>query len=201
MKQREQRPAAAIFIDATYLDQTGKGLSQFFSNNVLGRLLPAADFGIFINSLAFQMGLDLKPNSDAQIINVYLICKSKNDKFTFCTPSDIANDIQDQCYTDTMGKFIFCVLPTLGYDSNCNAALDLAEIVCRKDHFPVAALVLDLNECQAESIEKLAHSPGTRFISFSMRPQDKENFPAFQHEELGHSLLNALGVTPEELRK
>jgi len=194
------QPKAVIFIDTVYLDQTGTGLSRFFSNHVLGRSLPKADFGVFINSIAFQMGLEPSPDPEKQIIMVYLTRKGREEKFTFCTPSDLAEDFHENKYKDTMGTFIFWSLLTLGHDTSCNAALELAQFICEEGKNPLAALVVNLNECPQRSIENLARLKATRFISFSMNPKDAETFPAFQHEELGHSLLNSFGITPEDLK-
>lgn len=196
---KKTQPKAVIFIDTAYLDRTGKGLSQFFSNNVLGRPLPKADFGVFINSIAFQIGLEPNKNTEEQIIMVYLTREGREEKFTFCTPSDLSEDFHENCYKDTMGTFIFWSLPTLGHDTNSNAALELAQYICEEGKNSIAALVVDLNECPKQSIENLAQLKTTRFFSFSMNPKDAESFPAFQHEELGHSLLNSFGITPKDL--
>lgn len=193
------QPKAAIFIDTAYLDQTGKGMSQFFSN--LGLSLSKADFGVFINSLAFQMGLEPCADPEQQYILVYLTREGREEKFTFCTPSDLAEEFHDHQYKNTMGTFVFWSLPTLGHDTSSNAALELAKFVCEEEKNPIAALVVNLNECPQRSVESLTHLKGTRFISFSMNPKDAENFPAFRHEELGHSLLSALGITLEDVKR
>ncbi len=187
---------AAIFIDVAYLNKTGNGLSQFFSNNVLGRPLPQSDFGVFINSLAFQMGFEPGKRN----IMVYLVREGREEKFTFCTPSDLAEEFHEKSYTDSMGTFIFWSLPTLGHDTSRNAALELAQYLCEEDKIPLAALVVDLNECPERSVGNLTSAKGTKFISFSMNPKDAETFPNFEHEELGHSLLNSFGITPEDLK-
>lgn len=195
MKQKFKADAA-IFIDVAYLDRTGKGLSQFFSNNVLGHPLPKADFGTFINSIAFQMGFEPGERN----IMVYLTREGREEKFTFCTPSDLAEEFHDNCYRNSMGQFIFWSLPTLGHDTSCNAALELAQFLCTEEKTSFAALIVDLNECPPRSVENLATIKETQFISFSMNPKDAETFPNFRHEELGHSLLNSFGITPKDLK-
>jgi hypothetical protein len=189
---------AAILIDVAYLDKTGTGLSNFFSNHVLGRELPKADFGRFINSIAFQMGFEPGKHT----FFVYLVAHENNAGFDFCVPSNLQSEFNERGYEDTLGEFIFWVVPVMNITPCGNVVLEVSQYVCEEEELPVVGIIANLEECDDFNVEGLTSAiekKSIRVEAFSMNHQDEVKFPEFQHQELGHALLNAMGVRPEEL--
>ena len=182
-----------IIVDAAYIDKVAFNLIVNFER-MLGRQIPPADMARWIDCIALDGGLR-EGASNTQVVLVYEKDRQRLNNFV---PDSLDEELNGKAFSDHLGEFVINALPVEEMVSKGDFLLDLLQLSCAQDSVKRVMVVAD--EGMYDSIRTLLRKVESEknITVFAMQPMPGGNF---KQEILGYSLMNAMGITGEEIAK
>lgn len=186
-----------IIADADYIDKVAFDLIVNFERMINRRIQPA-DMAQWAVCVALDGGLR-EGEHETQVI---LIHNKQSKKMQNFCPADYEKDLNAQAFKDArLGEFVISSYPTeekmVGKD---DFLVDIARTVCNAKEVKRVMIVPNSEEGNAydllrDMLRKVDDEK--RVTLFAMQPLPGGNF---RQEILGYSLMNALGISANELK-
>ena len=186
-----------IIADADYIDKVAFDLIVNFERMINRRIQPA-DMTQWAVCVALDGGLR-EGEHETQVI---LIHNEQSKKMQNFCPADYEKDLNAQAFKDArLGEFVISSYPTeekmVGKD---DFLVDIARTVCNAKEVKRVMIVPNSEEGNAydllrDMLRKVDDEK--RVTLFAMQPLPGGNF---RQEILGYSLMNALGISANELK-
>ncbi len=186
-----------IIADADYIDRVAFDLTVNFERMINRRIQPA-DMAQWAVCMALDGGLR-EGNHETQVI---LIHDKQSMAMKNFRPANYEKDLNAQAFKDDkLGEFIISSYPTeadlVGKD---DFLLDIARTVCNAKEVKRVMIVPNSEDGNAydqlrDMLRKL--DDDKRITLFAMQPLPGGNF---RQEILGYSLMNALGISADEIK-
>lgn len=186
-----------IIADADYIDKVAFDLIVNFERMINRRIQPA-DMAQWAVCVALDGGLR-EGEHETQMI---LIHNEQSKKMQNFCPADYEKDLNAQAFKDArLGEFVISSYPTeekmVGKD---DFLVDIARTVCNAKEVKRVMIVPNSEEGNAydllrDMLRKVDDEK--RVTLFAMQPLPGGNF---RQEILGYSLMNALGISANELK-
>lgn len=188
-----------IIVDADYIDDVAFNLTLNFER-MLDRRIPAADFSQWIVNIALDGRM--KPgNHETQVVVLHDKGKRQLDNYV---PSSLGQELDKQAFKDeTLGEFIINTIATGGkVTEKDEVMLDFLKIVL--SHKEVSRIMIVPNAEDGNIYNLLRNAlrdvddEEKHVTLFAMQPMEGENF---KQQILGYSIINAMGITADEIEK
>lgn len=184
-----------IIADADYIDKVAFELSVNFER-MIGRRIPKADLARWLDCIALDGGLREGEN-EVQVVLIH----DKGDKaFENFAPSDYAGELNGKAFKDHLGEFIITTLEVEDIVTRTQFINDIVGAACVQENVKRIMIVPDgedgVTYDQLRGALSHVSDDTKRITMFAMQPMTGGNF---RQEILGYSLLNALGIKPEEI--
>lgn len=186
-----------IIADADYIDKVAFDLIVNFERMINRRIQPA-DMTQWAVCVALDGGLR-EGEHETQVI---LIHNEQSKKMQNFCPADYEKDLNAQAFKDArLGEFVISSYPTeekmVGKD---DFLVDIARTVCNAKEVKRVMIVPNSEEGNAydllrDMLRKVDDEK--RVTLFAMQPLPGGNF---RQEILGYSLMNALGISANEIK-
>ena len=186
-----------IIADADYIDKVAFDLIVNFERMINRRIQPA-DMAQWAVCVALDGGLR-EGEHETQVI---LIHNEQSKKMQNFCPADYEKDLNAQAFKDArLGEFVISSYPTeekmVGKD---DFLVDIARTVCNAKEVKRVMIVPNSEEGNAydllrDMLRKVDDEK--RVTIFAMQPLPGGNF---RQEILGYSLMNALGISANEIK-
>lgn len=186
-----------IIADADYIDKVAFDLIVNFESMINRRIQPA-DMAQWAVCVALDGGLR-EGEHETQVI---LIHNEQSKKMQNFCPADYEKDLNAQAFKDArLGEFVISSYPTeekmVGKD---DFLVDIARTVCNAKEVKRVMIVPNSEEGNAydllrDMLRKVDDEK--RVTLFAMQPLPGGNF---RQEILGYSLMNALGISANEIK-
>ncbi|WP_277069999.1 DUF6621 family protein [Prevotella corporis] len=188
-----------IIVDADYIDDVAFNLTLNFER-MLDRRIPAADFSQWIVNIALDGRM--KPgNHETQVVVLHDKGKRQLDNYV---PSSLGQELDKQAFKDeTLGEFIINTIATGGkVTEKDEVMLDFLKIVL--SHKEVSRIMIIPNAEDGNIYNLLRNAlrdvddEEKHVTLFAMQPMEGGNF---KQQILGYSIINAMGITADEIEK
>ena len=188
-----------IIVDADYIDDVAFNLTLNFER-MLDRRIPAADFSQWIVNIALDGRM--KPgNHETQGVVLHDKGKQQLDNYV---PSSLGQELDKQAFKDeTLGEFIINTIATGGkVTEKDEVMLDFLKIVL--SHKEVSRIMIVPNAEDGNIYNLLRNAlrdvddEEKHVTLFAMQPMEGGNF---KQQILGYSIINAMGITADEIEK
>ena len=188
-----------IIVDADYIDDVAFNLTLNFER-MLNRRIPAADFNPWIGNIALDGRM--KPgNHETQVVVLHDKGKRQLDNYV---PSSLGQGLDKQAFKDeTLGEFIINTIATGGkVTEKDEVMLDFLKIVL--SHKEVSRIMIVPNAEDGNIYNLLRNAlrdvddEEKHVTLFAMQPMEGGNF---KQQILGYSIINAMGITADEIEK
>ena len=188
-----------IIVDADYIDDVAFNLTLNFER-MLDRRIPAADFSQWIVNIALDGRM--KPgNHETQVVVLHDKGKQQLDNYV---PSSLGQELDKQAFKDeTLGEFIINTIATGGkVTEKDEVMLDFLKIVL--SHKEVSRIMIVPNAEDGNIYNLLRNAlrdiddEEKHVTLFAMQPMEGGNF---KQQILGYSIINAMGITADEIEK
>ena len=206
-----------ILVDAAYADSKAGGLSAFLHKR-LGRDLPKADLAEWLVCCALDSGMQ-PDDGEVQVVFVY---PAGHPCLRHFTPSDLQAEIDGKAFADNhFGEFVLYAVEDLCHEGDIPLMEECIRAVCSDQGIKRLALVCSQclassaladstdkrcgSSCHPTSPSSPLQSQGERdsclagLAKMSLLSVENEDLLGVRSQELGFSLLHALGVSHEEL--
>ena len=183
-----------ILVDALYADSVAADMMVNFER-MIGRRIPCADMPRWLDCVVLDGGVVPGENS----IDVIFIYDKKRGSMPHFVPSDI-EDLNGKAFNDNLGEFSI-------------SSYSIADDVTNREDFFMESLKVLVDSKKVERLMVVADmlqygGRVTEFLDsnsvegksvslFSMSPQAGKGFAPVV---LGYSLMNAMGISGDELR-
>lgn len=167
---------------------------------MLDRRIPAADFSQWIVNIALDGRM--KPgNHETQVVVLHDKGKRQLDNYV---PSSLGQELDKQAFKDeTLGEFIINTIATGGkVTEKDEVMLDFLKIVL--SHKEVSRIMIIPNAEDGNIYNLLRNAlrdvddEEKHVTLFAMQPMEGGNF---KQQILGYSIINAMGITADEIEK
>lgn len=187
-----------IIVDADYIDYVAFQLSVQFER-MIGRAIPPADLSQWVVNIALDGGLRSDGTAhETQLVLVHETLKRRLDNFI---PSSFADELNAQAFKDEhLGEFLVNAYAVGELVSKDAYIVDAVKTVCQHPEVKRLMVVPNAEEGTIYDEVRLAlrSAPDTlRATVFAMEPQAGGNF---RQEILGFSLMNAMGISANEIK-
>lgn len=188
-----------IIVDADYIDDVAFNLTLNFER-MLDRRIPAADFSQWIVNIALDGRM--KPGDhETQVVVLHDKGKRQLDNYV---PSSLGQELDKQAFKDeTLGEFIINTIATGGkVTEKDEVMLDFLKIVL--SHKEVSRIMIVPNAEDGNIYNLLRNAlrdvddEEKHVTLFAMQPMEGGNF---KQQILGYSIMNAMGITADEIEK
>ena len=187
-----------IVADADYIDKVAFNLTVYFER-ALNRRIPKADFSTWAVDIALDGGLR-EGDHETQVV---LVHDKKKRQLDYFAPSLFDSELNAQAFKhDRMGEFIINSVPVEpSVASKSQLMADLVRMFCDQKNVKRVMVVPDSE--QGDGYEAVARTlrpeddDEKRITLFAMQQMPTGNF---RQEVLGYSLMNALGISADELK-
>lgn len=195
----EQFSKNVILVDVAFLNDVAHGLRNYMGTQ-LNRPLPAIDLPTWLGYLMLDSGLP-QAEHETQVI---LVSEEGVKALTCCEPANLESLQGMACHTP-MGEMMFSIVTPAGITDSEHLFIDLAMITL--DAKEVEHLLLvphernygqQLNEQLLKYGKEKGEDACKKTIQFVMQPPT-DNI-SLQFDQVGYSLLRAMGVKADELR-
>lgn len=185
-----------VVADADYVDKVAFNLIVNFER-MLGRRIPQADMARWLECVALDGGV--RESSSHQEITVVLIHDKSRKGMDNFLPSAYQTDLNAQAFRSSLGEFVLHAVPVESITTKSNMLTDVVEHVLRRQE--VKRLIVVPNTEEGDAYERVRRSlhhadDEKRITVLAMQPMPGGNF---RQDILGYSLMNALGISSEEL--
>lgn len=182
-----------IIADGDYIDRVTFDLTVNFER-MLGRRIPKADLGRWIDCVALDGGLR---EGAHETLAVFIHSKGRERLDNFA-PGDYATEIDGMAFKDNLGEFAMSALPVEGIVTHDGFVAEALQAVCAQKAVKRVMLVADMERMAGQVRHALrgVSDEDKRVTVFAMQPLPGGNF---RQEILGYSLMSALGIKGEEI--
>lgn len=190
-----------IIADADYIDHVAFSLIVN-CERMIGRRIPQADMSRWIMDIALDGGL--RDNGKRHETQVVLIHDKANSKLENFTPAAYENELNAKAFKDDkLGEFLINAYPVENVIGKDDYFLDLINTVCSNEHNEVRRVMIIGNFDEGDLYDRVRRTltnvdEDKHVTVFTMQPLQGGNF---KQEILGYSLMNAMGIRPDELEK
>ncbi len=187
-----------IVADADYIDKVAFNLTVYFER-ALNRRIPKADFSTWAVDIALDGGLR-EGEHETQVV---LVHDKKKRQLDYFAPSLFDSELNAQAFKhDRMGEFIINSVPVEpSVASKSQLMADLVRMFCDQKNVKRVMVVPDSEQGDGyEAVSRVLHPEDDdekRITLFAMQQMPTGNF---RQEILGYSLMNALGISADELK-
>jgi len=182
-----------IVVDADYADRVTFDFTVNFER-MLERRIPQADIARWVECLALDSGL--RPGNNS--VHVILIHdRERESMHNFC-PGSFATELNGQAFSGQLGEFTFSSITTEGMATKVSLFTDTLELLCQQPDIK-RLMVVPGDDMLAEVQRVLARQDGDSHrhtTLFAMQPPAGRTFFS---EQLGYSLMAALGISSREI--
>lgn len=193
MEQKIKFAPNVILIDASYLDQTVKGMSTYFAP-LVNRELPKADLPLLLECLSLDAGMRLGDN-EIQVIFIY---DSAEPALLHCAPSDLEKELHNVAFKSQLGEYSLFAFQPSDMATCEDLFIESLQLAGVSDDVKRLMLVADDNYDAARLKAALGEIKKKENVTlFAMNPPAFETGCAF--EMLGFAVLQSLGIRSEEL--
>jgi hypothetical protein len=186
-----------IIADADYIDKVAFNLTVNFER-MINRRIPQADMAQWAVCVALDGGLR-EGEHETQVVLIHDKTSMAMKNFH---PSNYEKDLNAQAFKDAkLGEFILSAYPTEeNVVSKDDFLVDVARTVCNAKE--VKRVMIVPNSEDGDAYDRLRDilrkaDDDKRITLFAMQPLPGGNF---RQEILGYSLMNALGISADELK-
>ncbi len=185
-----------IIVDADFLDKVVFNLTVNFER-MLGRRIPPADMARWIDCVVLDGGL--RPGEhETQVV---LIHEKESKGLEYFVPSDYQTALNGKAFKDQLGEFVISAVPVETMTTKNDLLLDVVNLVLPEKAVKRMMIIPDAEDdtlCQQLRHTLQQADEEKQITVFAMEPIVGGNF---KQEILGYSLLQALGIRADELRK
>ena len=187
-----------IVADAEYIDKVAFNLTVYFER-ALNRRIPKADFSTWAIDVALDGGVR-EGQHETQVVLIHNKDKQQLDYFA---PSDFEKELNAKAFRhEKFGEFIVSSLAVeKGFTTKDNFMADIVRTFCDQESVKRIMVVPDSEEGDGyEAVSRILQPKDDdekRITLFAMQPMPTGNF---RQEILGYSLMNALGISADELK-
>lgn len=180
-----------ILVDTSYIDKVAFDFSQNFER-LLMREIPKADLALWLDCISLDGGIEPGEN-EIQVIFIYT-----DNKFQSFAPSSLDAEIDGKAFKDNLGEFVMEAykvandVTTVGeqFAETLRVLLDAKSVE--------NILVVPNAELYGENIISILNKNEEKQVSlFAIQPQEGKGFA---HQQLGFSVVHALGISSDEIR-
>lgn len=181
-----------VLVDADYVDRVAFDLIVNFER-MLGRRIPPADLGHWLDCIALDGGL--RPGDNAvQAVFIHDKGKTRMDNFT---PADLATELDGKAFTDRLGEFTLHAFAVEDVVSKPDFMAQALDDICHGEAVERVMVVADM-DAYGTMMKAVCTSHRDKDITlFAMQPLTGRGFA---QEILGYSLMSALGISGDELK-
>lgn len=180
-----------IIVDANHLDVTALNLTVYFER-MINRPIPKADLCHWLDCVALDGGIRQGQN---QIQVVFIHDKEKQQLDCFA-PGRFSDELNGQAFKDHLGEFELASFPVEEVVSKADFFEQSLEAVIAAESVKTVMVVASMDEYGDQVKKQAQKAEGKDVVLFSMSPTEERGF---KQENLGYSLISALGVKSEEL--
>lgn len=196
MEQNTHWSENIIIADADYIDSVAFNLIVNFER-MIGRQIPPADLARWIDCIALDGGIREGENE----VQVVLIHDKGRKAFENFAPANYADELNGKAFKDHLGEFSITVLEVEDIVSKTQFINDVVGAAAIQENVKRMMIIPDGEDgvTYQQLRGALGHvdDDGKRITMFAMQPMPGGNF---RQEILGFSLLNALGISADELK-
>lgn len=183
-----------IIADAAYIDRMVFNLTVSFER-MLGRRILSCDMARWVECVALDGGIRGENNQ----IDVVLVHAPEMHQFNNFIPAGLQTELNGQACGSTLGEFTFHTLTGAKMADSNEVLIDLAATLSQDQQ--VKRLIIVPNGENSQAMAQLKHHlmqahPDQHITLLTMEPVAGGSF---RQELLGYSLMQALGITAEEI--
>ena len=185
-----------IVADADYIDQVAFNLTVNFER-MIGRRIPLADLARWVECVALDGGV--RQRKEPQVTTVVLVHEKKMDHLRNFMPANYKDELNRKAFRSPLGEFAIHTVPVEEITTKTNLLTDIIDVVLQQKD--VKRIMVVPNGEVGDAYERIRRqlqpvSDEKRITLFAMQPMPGGNF---RQEILGYSLMQALGISGEEL--
>lgn len=183
-----------IVADADYVDSVAFDLTVNFER-MLGRRVPQADMARWVECVALDGGLR-QGSHDVQVV---LVHEKQNERMQHFAPGHYKDELDGKAFSGQLGEFAFTTLSTEQMAGKADLLNDTLQLLRQQEG--VRRLMVVVPEQTAEGMRQLLRqldSDDRRTTLLTMQPL---HAMACRQEQLGYSLLAALGISAREIEE
>lgn len=195
-KAKIQFAPNVLLVDAMGLDRTVAGLARYFSGRI-GRDLPKADLATLLECLLLDAGLPSDANQEIQVIFVY---EGGKERMQACVPSQLPKELNEVGFDSPLGRFSLYAFQPSGMATREELFAETLLLLAESEEAARVLLVPD-EEAYTEEWRKALGTlqKKEKVVQFGMNRPTGETVGSF--EQLGFSVLQALGIRSDELER
>lgn len=190
-----------IIADADYIDKVAFDLIVNFER-MLMRRIPPADIARWIDCVALDGGMRPIEGDKLPQTNVVLVHSKETTAMENFTPAIFDSELNGKAFKDNLGEFTISALPVESMVEKDDFLIDIITTVCQEKEVRRVMVITDVDNADGYNRlrEALHHidDDTKRITVFAMQPLPGGNF---RQEILGYSLMNALGISADEINK
>lgn len=180
-----------ILVDTDYIDKVAFDFTVNFER-MLMRRVPKADLALWLDCISLDGGLEPGEN-DIQVIFIHNGKEIKN-----FTPSDIANEIDGKAFKDNLGEFSMEAYEVAtSVTTKGDQLAETLQVLADAENVENILVVPDIEEYGDKVKKVLSKNKKKQVVLFAIQPQTGLGF---SQQQLGFSVVHALGIRSEELQ-
>ena len=185
-----------ILVDADYVDKVAFNLIVNFER-MIGRRIPLSDLARWVECVALDGGV--RQREEPQVTTVVLVHEKKMDHLRNFMPANYKDELNGKAFRSPLGEFAIHTVPVEEITYKTNLLTDIIDVLLQQKD--VKRMMVVPNAEEGDAYERIRRqlqsiSDEKRITLFAMQPMPGGNF---RQEILGYSLMQALGISGEEL--
>lgn len=181
-----------ILVDSSYIDKIAFDFTVNFER-ILERRVSKADLALWLDCISLDAGLEPGEN-DIQVIFLY-----KQDELKNYQPSNIKEDIDGKAFRDNLGEFgMEAYALAEDVTSAGDQFAETLRVLLDAEAVKNIILVPDMETYGEKVKDVLNKNTNKRAVLFAIQPQTGLGFNL---QQLGFSIVHALGIRSEEFNK
>lgn len=180
-----------VLIDASYIDKVASDFALNFGR-MLMRDIPKADLALWLDCVALDGGI--KPGeNDIQVIFIYNDEILKN-----FAPSNLKNEIDNKAFKDNLGEFTMEAYKVANDVTNIGEQFtETLRVLVDAENVENILAIPDMEAYGEMAKQVLSKNEKKQVTLYSIQPQSGKGFNL---QQLGFSVVHALGISSEELQ-
>ena len=180
-----------IVVDADFADKVAFDLIVNFER-MLGRRIPNADMARWIDCLALDGGV----REGKQQTQVALVHSKTKKGMEYFSPANFDEELNGKAFSDNLGEFVINTFSEQDIISRQQLLVDMVSLCAAAKEVKRLVIVPDEADYDAVRHALRQTDDDKRVTVLAMQPMPGGNF---RQEILGYSLMNALGISADEL--
>lgn len=181
-----------ILVDADYIDKVAFDFTVNFER-MLMRQIPKADLALWLDCVALDGGLEPGDN-DIQVIFIY-----GNEEIVNFAPGNVKDEIDGKAFKDNLGEFSMEAYPVESSVSTMGDQFtDTLRVLLDAEKVETIIAVPSMEEYGMKVKEAVKKNKQKQLTLLTIQPQSGLGF---SQQQLGFSVVHALGVKGEEFQQ